>query len=85
MEVQVYFSNVVTGVNDLKEIVVSHLEKLAKEDAKGVDLRRIKVRGDVLNNKILGYEIVDYSVKDQTQIKTYTQLKEFYMPISRLL
>ncbi len=86
METQVYFSNV--GMNNFVEdltIVKSHLEKIAKEDVSGVDLRRITVKGDMLSKKILGYDVVDFAVKDQTPIKTYTQLKDFYVPMGRLM
>ncbi|MBI5064785.1 hypothetical protein HZA97_00985 [Candidatus Woesearchaeota archaeon] len=86
MEVQVYFSNI--GMNNFVEdltIVRSHLEKIVKEDARGVDLRRITVKGDMLSKKILGYDVVDFAVKDQQPGKTYTQLKDFYVPMGRLM
>ena len=86
MEVKVYFSNVglTNFVEDL-DVVKSHLEQIAKEDSRGVDLRRITVDGDIMNKRILGYKIIDYSVKEEGSIKKYELVKENYIPMSRLM
>lgn len=86
METQVYFSNV--GITNFVEdlgMIKSHLETIAKENTKGVDLRRITVDGDSLNKKILGYKIIDFKIKEESSIKAYELLEDKYVPISRFL